>query len=149
MQDSTDLDLATLDARDEGDLVIRHPATLQPTGWTWTFYGPGHPVTVALADRATRDALRKAQSRRQAQANGRKWKDEEPLEVETIRRDNVAAIVERTKAFSPVKLDGKLIEFSPEAASALLLDRKKGWLLTQVMEYLSDEVNFIQPSATS
>ncbi|MGX1046551.1 phage tail tube protein [Bradyrhizobium diazoefficiens] len=149
LQDSTDLDLATLDARDEGDLVIRHPATLQPTGWTWTFYGPGHPVTVALADRATRDALRKAQSRRQAQANGRKWKDEEPLEVETIRRDNVAAIVERTKAFSPVRLDGKLIEFSPEAASALLLDRKKGWLLTQVMEYLSDEVNFIQPSATS
>ena len=28
-----DFDLATMDAQDEGELVIRHPRTLAPTGW--------------------------------------------------------------------------------------------------------------------
>jgi hypothetical protein len=32
---------------------------------------------------------------------------------------------------------------------ALLLDGRKGWLLEQISEYLRDEANFIQPSATS
>jgi hypothetical protein len=33
----TDFDLSEVDARDEGELVIKHPKTLEPTGWTWTF----------------------------------------------------------------------------------------------------------------
>lgn len=146
--DITDIDIGALDARDEGTLVIRHPTTKEPLGWTWTFYGPGHAATVALADRVSRDAMRKALARRDAIVNGRPTKEDEQS-LDQIHRENVANIVERTKAFTPVKLNGELIEFSRDKASELLLDRRKGWLIKQVMNYLGAEENFIQPSATS
>ncbi|CAL77416.1 hypothetical protein BRADO3639 [Bradyrhizobium sp. ORS 278] len=142
------LDLAALDAQDEATLDIRHPKSLAPTGWVWTFYGPGHPVTVGLANRVAEAALKKAAARRQAQANGRKWKEDEQSLAE-ITAENVEAIVARTKSFSPIKFDGQLIEFSADAARGLLRDRRKAWLFEQVSEFLRDEVNFIQPSATS
>jgi hypothetical protein len=46
-----EFDLAAMDAQDEGELVIKHPKTLEPTGWVWTFYRPGHAVTTALSNR--------------------------------------------------------------------------------------------------
>jgi hypothetical protein len=144
----TDFDLSAVDARDEGQLVIKHPKTLEPTGWTWTFYGPGHPATIELSNRVAGAALKKAAARRQAQANGRKWKEDEES-LDEVRAENVDNIVQRTKGFTPIKLDGQMIEYSAEAARRLLLDRKKGWLLEQIAEYLRDEANFIQPSATS
>jgi len=144
----TDFDLSAVDARDEGDLVIKHPKTLEPTGWIWTFYGPGHPATIELSNRVAGAALKKAAARRQAQANGKKWKEDEES-LEEIRAENVDNILQRTKGFTPIKLDGHMIEFSADAARKLLLDRKKGWLLEQIAEYLRDEANFIQPSATS
>jgi hypothetical protein len=144
----SEFDLSAMDAQDEGDLVIRHPKTLEPTGWTWTFYGPGHATTIELSNRVAGAALKKAAARRQAQANNRKWKEDEES-LNQIRVENVDNIVTRTKGFSPIKLDGQLIEFSADAARRLLLDRKKGWLLEQITEYLRDEANFIQPSATS
>ena len=70
----TDFDLSAVDAQDEGKLVIRHPKTLAPTDWTWTFCGPGHPVTVDLSNRVAQVALKRAAARRQAQVNGKKWK---------------------------------------------------------------------------
>jgi hypothetical protein len=141
-------DLSAVDAQDEGELLIKHPKTLEPTGWTWTFYGPGHPVTMELSNRVAGAALKKAAARRQAQANGKKWKEDEES-LEQIRVENVDSIVTRTKNFTPIKLDGQIIEYSPEAAKRLLLDRKKGWLLEQIAEFLREEANFIQPSATS
>lgn len=144
----TDFDLSTADAQDEGELVIKHPKTLEPTGWTWTFYGPGHATTIELSNRVAGAALKKAAAKRQAQANFKKWKEDEES-LDQIRVENVDNIVTRTKGFSPIKLDGQLIEFSADAARRLLLDRKKGWLLEQITEYLRDEANFIQPSATS
>jgi hypothetical protein len=137
-----------MDAQDEGDLVIRHPKTLELTGWTWTFYGPGHSVTTDLSNRVAGAALKKAAARRQAQINGRKWKEDEES-LEQLRAEQVDGIVTRTKSFSPIKLGDDTIEFSPDAARKLLLDRRKGWLLEQISDYLRDEANFIQPSATS
>jgi hypothetical protein len=137
-----------MDARDEGELVIRHPKTLEPTGWIWTFYGPGHAATIALSNRVAGAALKKSAARRQAQVNGRKWKEDEES-LEQLRTENVDNIIARTKSFTPMKLNGELIEYSPDAARQLLLDRKKGWLLEQITDYLKDEANFIQPSATS
>jgi hypothetical protein len=141
-------DLATIDAQDEGDLVIRHPKTLEPTGWTWTFYGPGHAVTTELSNRVAGAALKKAAARRQAQINGKKWKEDEES-LEQLRAEQVDGIVTRTKSFSPIKLGDDTIEYSPDAARKLLLDRRNGWLLEQISDYLRDEANFIQPSATS
>ena len=144
----SNFDLATMDAQDEAELVIKHPKTLEPTGWAWTFYGPGHAVTTALSNRVAGAALKKAAARRQAQVNGKKWKEDEES-LDQLRADQVDGIVTRTKGFTPIKLDGQMIEYSADAAKALLLDRRKGWLLEQISEYLRDEANFIQPSATS
>ena len=144
----TDFDLSAVDAQDEGELVIRHPKTLAPVGWTWTFYGPGHQITVDLSNRVAQAALKRAAARRQAQVNGKKWKEDEES-LDQLRAENVDNIVTRTKGFTPIKLDGQLIESSADAARRLLLDRKKGWLLEQITDYLKDEANFIQPSATS
>lgn len=142
----SDFNLADLDAQDEATLVIKHPKTLEPTGWTWTFYGPGHPRTITLADRVSREALKKSAARLQAKVNGKKWKEEEQ-EPDELRAENADNIVSRTKSFSDITLNGEKLVFGAERARALLLDRKKGWLLEQIMEFLSDQANFIQPSA--
>jgi len=144
----TDFDLSEMDAQDEGELVIKHPKTQEPTTWIWTFYGPGHARTIELANRAAAVALKKAAARRQAQANGKKWKEDEQS-FDELRIDQVESIVARTRSFTPVKLEGAVIEFSADAAKRLLLDRRKGWLLEQITEYLQEQANFIRPSGTS
>ena len=144
---SDDFDLASVDAQDEAQLAIRHPKTNKPTSWIWTFYGPAHPATVALADRVSKDALRRLAEQRSARINGKPWTDDDDKTMDQIRVENVETIVARTREFSPVKLDGNLIEFSAATARELLLDRRKAWLIGQVMEFLSSEANFILPSA--
>lgn len=143
----SDFDLSSLDARDEAQLAIRHPTSGEPTTWIWTFYGPGHPRTIALADRVSKDALRKLAAQRTARINGKKWKDDDEQSLEQIRAENVDNILARTAGFSPVKIGATTIEYSEAAARELLLDRKKGWLIAQVMEFLADEASFMQPSA--
>ncbi|WP_448031547.1 branched-chain amino acid ABC transporter [Bradyrhizobium liaoningense] len=146
--DSTEFDIGALDAQDEATLNIKNPKTDEPTGWIWTFYGPGHPVTIALADQVGREALRIAREKEQARVNGRKWKaDDEPIDA--LRKRNIDSIVKRTKSFTPVRLDDKLIEFSPDNARMLLSDQRKSWLFKQVTDYLKEDESFIQPSATS
>jgi hypothetical protein len=148
MTADTEFDLVALDARDEADLAIRHPITDAPTTWVWTFYGPGHPKTVEVANRVSRDALRELAAQKQARVNGKKWKEEDQT-IDQIRADNVDNIVARTKSFTPVNLGDGKIEFSAQKAKELLLDRKKGWLFTQVIDFLRADESFIQPSATS
>lgn len=143
----TDFDLGELDARDEAELAIKHPSTGEPTTWIWTFYGPGHPKTVEVANRVSREALRDLAAQKQARVNGKKWKEDEQS-IDQLRESNADNIVARTKTFTPVKLGEETISFSPEAAKALLLDRKKGWLYAQILDFLRDDEGFIQPSAT-
>lgn len=145
MADTTDFDLAALDAKDEADFAVRHPSTDEPTTWVWTFYGPAHPKTVETANRAAREALHKLAAQRQAQVNNKKWKEEEQS-PDDLRLQNVESIVARTKTFTPVKINGEIVTFSPETAKSMLLDRKKGWLLNQIVEWLRSEESFIQPS---
>lgn len=144
----SDFDIGELDARDEAELAIKHPSTGETTTWVWTFYGPGHPKTVEIANRVSRDALRDLAAQKQARVNGKKWKEEDQS-IDQIRADNVDNIVARTKAFTPVNWNGKEITFSAEKAKELLLDRKKGWLFAQIIEFLREDESFIQPSATS
>lgn len=143
-----DLDLSALDAQDEGTLAIKHPLTDAVTTWVWTLYGPAHPKTIELANRVSRVALGDFKALKQAMLSGKKVPegDEDP---EKLRGENIASIVARTKSFTPVKIGAETIEFSPEAAQKLLSDRRKGWLLKQLMDYLKAEENFIQPSAVS
>lgn len=142
----SDFDLGEFDARDEADLAIKHPSTGDVTTWIWTFYGPGHPKTVEIANRISREALRDAAAQKQARVNGKKWKEEEQS-VDDVRGETVDSIVARTKTFTPVKIGADTIEFSAASAKALLLDRKKGWLFSQVVDFLKEDESFMPPSA--
>lgn len=143
-----DFDLGACDALDEGRLIIIHPQTGAPTSWVWTFYGPGHAQTLALRDRLLRKALADERERAQAQANGRKWKAD-ARSPDDVLAENVDNIIARVKDWSPVRIDGQTISYSPEATRALLLDPRKGWLLAQVGDYLRDDASFTKPSASS
>lgn len=142
-----DFDLSELDAGDESTLAIKGRDG-KPTTWVWTFYGPGHPRTVALSNRMAKKWLQESRDKEQAQINGKKWKPED-RSLDDIRTENVNSIVERTKGFTPVKLNGDVIEFSPDAARKLLLDPRKGALFNQISEFLREEENFMLPSAKS
>jgi hypothetical protein len=117
----TDFDLSTMDAQDEGEFVIRHPKTLEPTGWTWTFFGPGHAVTMELSNHVAVSALKKAAARRQAQINGKKWKEDEES-LEPLRAEQIDGIVTRTKSFSPIKFGDETI-FHSQVYSPQMLAR--------------------------
>lgn len=141
-----EFDLATTEAQDEGELVIKHPTTDEPTTWVWTFYGPGHPATIAVADKAAKSFLRETKAQQEARVNGKKWKAEDSS-LEEMRNQNIDNIMARLKEFTPVKFGSETIAYTPESARALLLDRKKSWLFIQVINYLQDDANFIRPSA--
>ena len=142
-----DFDLSSIESVDEAALAIKDNAG-RVTNWVWTFYGPGHPNTVALSNRVSKRFLDEDLEKQRAQVNGKKWKPEE-RSLDDIRSEHVRSIVERTKSFTPVKLNGEEITFSPEAARKLLLDPRKGALFSQVSDFLQEERNFMKPSAKS
>jgi hypothetical protein len=147
MNVNEDFDLSDLETGDEAQLAIKDSAG-RVTTWLWTFYGPGHPKTVAVANRLSKRWLQEARDKEQSSVNGKKWKPEE-RSLDDLRRENVANIVDRTKEFTPVKLNGSVIEFSPEKARELLLDPRKSALFVQISEFLREEENFMRPSAPS
>lgn len=140
----TELDLADFDAADEADMTVVLNGRL--TTWVWTFAGPGHPVTVAQASRMARERLHRDREQEQARVNGRKWKAEEET-PDDVRRRNVAFVVERLLRWTPVKLNGEDVPFSPEAATRVLSDPRKATLLTQAIEFLAEDKSFIRRSA--
>ena len=146
--DTEEFDLASVVAQDEVQFYVTHPKTKKPTTWCWTFYGPGHPNTIAVANSTLREVLDIQAAKEQARVNGKKWK-EEVEDIEALRLKNIGRIVARTKEFSPVKLGKETITFSPEAAKKLLLDRNMMWLLEDILEFLSATENFIPPSPRS
>lgn len=138
-------DLGAFDAKDEITHNILNPVTDLPTGWLWTFYGPGHPVTVQMSERLSREILQERRAKEQAQVNGKKWKADE-REPQEFAREAATNIATRVKEFTPIRLNGEQIVFSKEAVIQLLLDPKKGWLYAQIQNFLRDDANFIKPS---
>ena len=147
MTDDTvaEFDLGDLETGDEATLAIKGRDG-KPTTWLWTFYGPAHPKTLAAADRVSKKWLREAEAKEQAQVNGKKWKAEE-RSIDEISSENVRNIVDRLKEFTPVRLNGTLIEFSADAARQILLDPRKAAVLNQVTEFLKEQENFMKPLA--
>lgn len=119
----------------------------QPSGWLWTFAGPGHPKTVEQGNRLSRERLRKEHDIEQARVNNRKWKAPEE-DVDTVRDRNINWVIERLVGWSPVKIDGKEVPFSPEAARKLLIDPRKVDLLTQALDFLAADNSFTKRSVT-
>lgn len=138
-------DLSELDASDEATMEVY--ANGKPTGWLWTFAGPGHPKAIEQSNRLAKERLRKEREIEQAQVNGRKYKATEETVDEALER-NVRMVTDRLIGWSPIQMNGKDFPFSIENATALLLDRRKGQLLLQALEFLGDERSFTPRSAT-
>lgn len=136
-------DLSSLDAADEAVMEVR--ANGNRTGWTWTFAGPGHPKTIELSNRFARDRLRREQAQEQAQVNGKKWKAPDETPDEVLDR-NVSLVVARLLGWSPIQMSGADYPFTPDNAKALLMDRRKGQLLVQALEFLGEEQSFTKRS---
>ncbi len=138
--------LADLDYSDEATMTVRLGG--KSTTWVWTFAGPGHAQTVAMANRQARDRLDDDRRREEARANGRQWVEPEET-VEHVQLRNVNMIVDRLLGWSPVKLDGENLQFSPDVARKLLLDPRKGQIFLQALKFLGDDRSFTTGSATA
>lgn len=138
------MDLNDFDTAEAADMVVMSNG--QATDWRWTFAGPGHPQSVALADRLGRERLRKDREQAEAVANGRRWKAENDT-PEEARRRGAEFIVDRLIGWSPITLSGKDYPFTRENAIALLIDPKKASLAVQAMEFLANDRSFTPPSA--
>lgn len=140
-----DIDIADLDAADEAEMAVAVNGTV--TTWVWRFAGPGHPKSVEQSNRLGRQRLFEDRERDQARVNGRKYKAREETPDE-VRGRNVAVVVDRLLGWSPARLNGETLTFSPEAATKLLADPRKVALLNQALEFLGDEKAFTKRSAT-
>ncbi len=143
---SAGFDLSAVDTADES--VMEVVVNGSPVDWRWTFAGPGHPKTIEQSNRLAKERLRKEKLQEQAVVNGKKWKAEEETVEQALER-NVSLVVDRLLGWSPVKMNGQDYPFSTENARALLMDRRKGQLLIQALEFLGEEQSFTQRSEKS
>ncbi len=141
-----EIDVADIDAADESDMTVVVNGKL--TTWVWTFAGPGHAKGIAQSNRVSRQRINDDKEKEQARVNGKKWKANEETPDE-IRKQNVNYVVERLLRWTPVKLNGEELAFSPENAMKLLLDPRKVSLLMQALEFLNEEKSFIKRDATN
>lgn len=132
---------------DEGDLDLRNKFG-QPSGWVWTFGGPGHPKTVAADERQTKRALALAEDQEKSRVNGRKWKGSGDS-VEEVRDRNIDYIVARLVRWNDgMTVDGEPFPCTPENARKVLLNPALG-VYEQVNSYLLDEKSFTPRSPKS
>jgi len=125
---------------DESDLNIRNPAG-QPSGWIWTFAGPGHPRTITADEQQTKRALAIAEDQEKTRVNGKKWKGSGDT-VEDVRDRNISYIVARLIRWSDgMTVDGQPFACTPENARTVLLDPSFGFY-EQVNAFLTDERTF-------
>lgn len=116
------------------------------TDWVWSFAGPGHPKAIEQSNRISREKLHQDRQIEQQRLNGKKVKLPEET-VDELRSRNVEWIVGRLVGWSPVKIAGELYPFSEENARRLLSDQKNIGLLTQAVDFVSDDASFTKRSA--
>lgn len=138
------LDLSDFDAIDETEMTVMNGG--QTTDWKWTFAGPGHPNAVAQSNRINRESTALRRAKDQAQTNGKKWKAPEQSESQLLE-DNVNFVLERLLGWSAITMNGEPYPFSRENARNLLMDRRKGALLQQAIEFILDDLSFTKRSA--
>lgn len=144
MSMTDDFDISDLDSADTAEMPVM--AKGKETGWKLIFAGPGHPKAIEQADRLATERLRRERAQEQARVNGKKWTAPEES-VNALRERNIGIVADRLIGWSPVKIGGEPYPFSPENARKLLSDPKKGALLAQALEFLSDDQAFTTRSA--
>ncbi|PWC96967.1 hypothetical protein [Azospirillum sp. TSO5] len=151
MTDITDFDLADLAYGETLEYAIKHPVTGVATTWVWTIAGPSHPITIALnekIEKRDREEESKFTQARIAAAKANKPEPERPLlSAHDRAKRNATDLAGRVINFTPVKLGGKLIEYSPDSVVELLSDLSKDWLFSQVFGAAYNKLGFIPNSA--
>ena len=138
-------DLDDIAAIDQAELNIKN-RNGQPTGWIWTIAGPGHPQTIALTDRLTKEGFNRAKAQEMARVNGKKWKGDDESADEVVRR-SAEAMAGRILGWSPVTFHGKDYPFTKENAVAIFLDPARGdTLFAQMADFIADERSFMKRS---
>jgi hypothetical protein len=138
-------DLDELAAIDQAELNIKRRDGA-PTGWVWTIAGPGHPQTIALADKLTKEGFARSKAQEMARVNGKKWKGDDDSADEVVRR-TAEALAGRVLGWTEVALDGKPYPCTKDNIVAILLDPARGdTLVTQLSEFISDERSFMKRS---
>lgn len=130
------------------ELHMLIPGTADKSGWVLTMAGPSHPQSVELFDRQARRANKRSSDIERAQVNNKKWKGDD-REPEDIRRETVTDIVARIVTWSPVNFGNGVIEFEPEKAVELFLQRQYGGYFAQIVDFLTSEKAFLKASATA
>lgn len=118
----------------------------KPSGWLWSFAGPGHDKAIAQSNRLSRERLHKDKLIEQARVNGKKWVAPEDT-PDGVRTTNVDFVIERLVGWSPIRIDGKDFDFSEENARLLLSDPKRIGLLAQALEFIVSDNSFTKRSA--
>lgn len=122
------------------------PGTNKPAGWVWTLAGPSHPQSVAYSKEEERKAAHRENLMEQARVNGRKWKGDERSDADK-RREFIEGLVARIVTWNPVKIGGKVWDFSATNAIELLLKPEMGGYISQYVDYLTSQKAFMKASA--
>lgn len=141
---SDDFDLSDLDYSDDAKMTVVIKG--RPSQWVWSFAGPGHAKTIEQRNRLSRERLHRDREQEQARVNGRKWTAPEES-ADAVRDKNIAFVVDRLIGWTETRFGGEVYPFSAENARKLLADPKKGALLVQALEFLSDDQAFTTRSA--
>lgn len=138
-------ELDDITAIDQAELNIRRRDGA-PTGWIWTIAGPGHPQTIELSDRLTKESFAKTKSQQIARANGKQWEGDDETADAMVRR-TAESLAGRVLGWSPVSFHGKDYPCTKENIVAILLDPARGdTLVTQLAKFIADEKSFMKRS---
>jgi hypothetical protein len=111
--------------------------------------GPGHPQTVDMGNKLSREGLARSKAQEMARVNGKKWKGDDETAEEVLRR-TAQTFAGRILGWTPVKFDGEDYPFTTENAVKLLMDPSRGdTLVTQLAEFIGDEKAFMKRSENS
>lgn len=149
-------DLEQFDAADTATMTVYMGG--EPTKWVWLFAGPGHPQTIAISDKVSREHLHRQKMQEQAQVNNKKWKadDETPDEVMNRQAKNIIARMidwylvddDGNRMDEAVSMSGKPFPFNEENALKILCDPRKGSIFIQAAEFFGDERSFTKSFAS-
>jgi len=132
------MDLSQLDtkkAADEGfTLRLTHPRSGEPLPAEIDLHGVDSEVCQRVVREQQRRHLANAVKTRRL-----------VMTPEAIESDSLDLLTAATRAWRGMELDGKPLEFSPEAARALYV--RFAWIREQVEQAINDRANFLPASS--
>lgn len=138
MNDQTMFDLSGASERSDGEYIVKHPVTGEPTAARLTLAGPEHEVRRSVV-------FGRMRARRAELESTGKLALTDPVDDDA---NNTAFIASCTLGWSGLAIDGKALPFEIGAAQKLFSDPRFRWLRDQAFAALDKRELFIGASAT-